>query len=63
MPQPTRAELLDVMERTDQALASMVGRWSNGIPGHVRAEMIRVRRPLLRMLIRAGRLPARRQPG
>ena len=43
MPRPTPKELLDALDDTERALSPMIGRWSNGIPGHVRAELIRVR--------------------
>lgn len=59
MPRPTPKELLDALDQAERALSPMIGRWSNGIPGHVRAELIRVRQPVLSLLIRAGRRPVR----
>jgi hypothetical protein len=58
--QPYRPELLDAIEATEEQLSAMIGRWGNGIPGRVRLELIRVRQPLMRLLIRAGRRPVRR---
>lgn len=55
---PTRSELLDLLERQTLALSSLVGRWQDGIPPEVRAEiMTELYEPVLQMLIRARRRP------
>jgi hypothetical protein len=54
-PDPPRRELLDLLERTELSLWEMVGRWQDGIPAPIRAELMEIARPLLRTLIRAGR--------
>lgn len=52
---PDRAELLDGMERAELRLWGMVGRWQDSLPALVRAELMEIALPLLRLLLRAGR--------
>jgi hypothetical protein len=52
---PTRPELLNLLEQTELQLWAMVGRWQDGIPAQVRAELMEIVTPILRALIRAGR--------
>lgn len=61
MAVPSKPELLDLLERIEVALSSMMTRWQDGIPAEVRAEiMTEAYEPVLRILIHAGR---RRQSG
>ena len=55
MRQPTKRQLITTIDETDLLLAEMVGRWSDGIPAWVRAELMRLRTPVLDVLIQARR--------
>ena len=52
---PRRRDLLDVLDRAEAHLSEMIGRWGDGIPGPIRAELHELARPMLDLLIRAGR--------
>jgi hypothetical protein len=43
------------MEAAELNIWAMVGLWQDGIPAPVRAELIGIALPLLRLLLRAGR--------
>jgi len=52
---PPRRDLLDALDRAERHLSEMIGRWGDGIPGPIRAELHELARPMLDLLIRAGR--------
>ena len=53
---PKRRELLDAMTVSHARLSALFGRWEDSIPAPLRVELREADIPLLRMLIRAGRL-------
>ena len=50
---PKKMEWVAVVDNAEATLSKMVGRWSDGITPALRAELIRLREPLLSLLIRA----------
>ncbi|WP_428485982.1 hypothetical protein [Rhodopila sp.] len=55
---PKRSEILDVMDRVETALLSIVRRWQDSVAPELRDEInVAAREPLLQMLLRAGRRP------
>lgn len=62
MKPPTKLQLINALDKTDQKLAEMVGRWGNGISSEHRAELLKMWEPLVELLIDAGRRGQTREP-
>ena len=50
---PKKDEWIAAVDTAEARLVSMVGRWSDGIPAAVRAELREIQAPLLDLLMRA----------
>jgi hypothetical protein len=54
MPKPRKYEYVRVVDEAERHLASMFGRWFDGIPAQVRAELRQLGKPLLEILLAEG---------